>query len=271
MTFKSARPHRRRTRLAVGYLPVDSFLHRLDPRTKLVTVLAISIAALATTSPFRTGIIFAFVLGLAVTAGLGRQLVRSLVLLLPLIIFIVTIDSLFPRVSWGPVYFSWQFGSFHPKMTLGGLLFAATMGIRILAIGGMSLLFVMTTTYTDFVASLRVSRIPPLIAFSLGYALKSMTALYEDIRNVVDAQRSRGLEFDRGTPFKNRKKLLALGVPMTVSVLNRARTVTEAMQSRGFGSSPRPTCYRPPSPGRHDLLLVLALGILILGTVLLPV
>lgn len=271
MTVEGVQSRRRRTHQAVGYIPADSFLHRLDPRTKLITLIAISIAALATTSPVRTALLFTFVAGLAVAAGLARPFSRSLLFLLPLIIFIFVIDGLFPREFWGPVYFSAQIGPFSPEVTPGGLLFAAAMGIRVLVIGGISFLFVMTTSYTDFVASLRASRLPPVIAFSLGYALKSMTALFWDLKNVMDAQRSRALEFDRGTLIKNRRKFMALGIPMTVSVLNRARYVTEAMQSRGFASTPRPTCYHPPHLGRCDLLLLIVLAISILGVAVVPV
>ncbi len=271
MTAGYGRARRRHARGAVSYIPADSFLHRLDPRTKLLLLIAISIAALVTTSPVRTALLFAFVVGLAVAAGLGRPFSRSLLFLLPLFIFIIVIDGLFPEEAWGPVYFSAQVGPFSPEVSLGGLLFAAAMGIRVLVIGGVSFIFVMTTSYTDFVASLRASRLPPVIAFSLGYALKSMTALTEDLGNIMDAQRSRVLEFDRGTLVKNRRKLMALGVPMTVSVLNRARYVTEAMQSRGFASTPRPTCYRPPRPGRDDILLLVVLVVAVLGIAMVPV
>ena len=271
MTDGEGQRDRRHAYRAVGYIPADTFLHRMDPMTKLLTVLAISIAAFATISPLRTAILFAFVVCLAVAAGLVRPFSRGLLLLLPLLVFIVVVDIFFPEISSGHVYLSAQVGPFSSVITSGGLLYAAAKGIRILVIGGISFLFVMTTSYTDFVASLRISRLPPVIAFSLGYALKSMTALADDLRNIMDAQRSRALEFDRGTLIKNRRKLMALGVPMTVSILNRARYVTEAMQSRGFASTPRPTCYRPPRPGRHDLLLLVALGIVCLATLLIPV
>lgn len=271
MTDGDGRRDRMHAYRAVGYIPGDSFLHRMDPRTKLLTVLVISIAAFATTSPVRTAFLFAFVAGLAAAAGLARPLFRALLLLLPLLVFIVVIDVFFPEEVWGQVYFSARFGPFTSVITSGGLLYAAAKGIRVLVIGGISFLFVMSTSYTDFVASLRTSRLPPQIAFSLGYALKSMTALYDDLRNIMDAQRSRGLEFDRGTFIKNRRKLMALGIPMTVSVLNRARYVTEAMQSRGFASVAKPTCYRPPRPGRYDLLLLAVLVILTLGIAAMPV
>nr|WP_303716357.1 energy-coupling factor transporter transmembrane component T [Methanoculleus marisnigri] len=271
MTAGRKRSDRMHAYRAVGYIPADSFLHRMDPRTKLLTVLAMSIAAFATTSPVRTAFLFAFVACLAAAAGLARPLFRALLLLLPLLIFIVAVDIFFPEETWGYVYLSAQIGPFSSVITSGGLLYAAAKGIRVLVIGGMSFLFVMTTSYTDFVASLRASRLPPTIAFSLGYALKSMTALYDDLRNIMDAQRSRGLEFDRGTFIKNRRKLMALGIPMTVSVLNRARDVTEAMQSRGFASTARPTCYRPPRPGRSDLLLLIVLVLSISGIAMMPV
>ena len=271
MTAGRKRSDRMHAYRAVGYIPADSFLHRIDPRTKLLTLLAISIAAFATTSPVRTALLFAFVAGLAAAAGLARPLLRALLLLLPLLIFIVAVDIFFPEEAWGYVYFSAQVGPFSSVITSGGLLYAAAKGVRVLAIGGISFLFVMTTSYTDFVASLRISRLPPTIAFSLGYALKSMTALYDDLRNIMDAQRSRGLEFDRGTFIKNRRKLMALGVPMTISILHRARDVTEAMQSRGFASTARPTCYRPPRPGRGDLLLLVVLVLSVSGIAMVPV
>ena len=271
MTNRDGRHGRMHAYRAVGYIPGGSFLHRMDPRTKLLTMLAISIAAFATISPVRTAFLFAFVAGLAAAAGLVRPFSRALFLLLPLLIFIVAVDVFFPEETWGHVYFSAQIGPFSSVITSGGLLYAAAKGIRVLVIGGISFLFVMTTSYTDFVASLRISRLPPQIAFSLGYALKSMTALYDDLRNIMDAQRSRALEFDRGTLIKNRRKLMALGVPMTVSILNRARYVTEAMQSRGFASASRPTCYRPPHPGRNDLLLLVVLMLSLSGIAMVPI
>ncbi len=262
---------RRHAYRAVGYVPVDSFLHRVDPRTKLLIALAISIVAFSTISPIRTALLFTFVAGLAAAAGLARPFFRGLLLLLPLLIFIVVIDIFFPENPSGSTYFSMQIGPFLSVITSGGLLYATAKGIRVLVIGGISFIFVMTTSYTYFVASLRISRLPPIVAFSLGYALKSMTALYDDLRNIMDAQRSRALEFDRGTLIKNRRKLMALGVPMTVSILNRARYVTEAMQSRGFASTPKPTCYRPPCPGKDDILLLVVLAISILGIAMAPV
>jgi len=53
--------------------------------------------------------------------------------------------------------------------------------------------------------------------------------------------------------------------------LNRARYVTEAMQSRGFASTPKPTCYRPPRPGKCDVLLLVVLCAVCLGTTVIPV
>jgi len=59
MTDGEGQRDRRHAYRAVGYIPADTFLHRMDPRTKLLTVLAISIAAFATISPLRTAILFA--------------------------------------------------------------------------------------------------------------------------------------------------------------------------------------------------------------------
>jgi len=246
------------------FRPGDSFLHRLDPRTKLLVVLTVSIIALLLSSLVVLVILFLFVLLLAAGSGILRRFLRALTLVLPLFILVLLLDSLFSKTSGGTVWFSQEVGFLHPEVTTAGILFATSMGFRLLSLAGVSFLFIMTTSHDDFTRSLRGLRLPPVLTFSLGYALRSTTTLTEDTRQIMDAQRSRGLELDRGTVIKNRSKLAALFIPVTVSLLKRSKNTADAMQARGFCQTMPHSCYRPPVFGRPDLLMGLILAGLVL-------
>ncbi|MDD3621261.1 MAG: energy-coupling factor transporter transmembrane component T [Methanofollis sp.] len=246
----------------VHYLKGDTWLHRLEPRTKLVTLVILSMAAMATEEALPLLLVFVTVFVITALSHLTRPFLWSLRLFIPVLLCIFIIDAFFPRAAWGTTYFSAEFWIFHPVLSTGGLLFSTAMCLRLLSVGGFSFLFIMTTAFSDFVRSMRASGLPNTLAFSLGYALRSVSALTEDIGNIMDAQRSRGLEFDRGNLVKNRHKILALAVPATVSVLSRARQVSEAMQCRGFGAAAHPTCYQVQQIGWEDVALI---GLVLLG------
>ncbi|MCK9630653.1 MAG: energy-coupling factor transporter transmembrane protein EcfT [Methanoregula sp.] len=252
------------------YHPGTSFLHRLDPRTKLLTLLTVSASALLFSSLPMLVMIVLFELALACMSRITTRFLRALTLVSPIFVLVIVLDSLFSKVSSGPVWFSAQIGFLHPEVTTGGLLFAVAMGLRLLALFGISIIFIMTTSPDDFVRSLRQMGLPPILTFSLGYALKSTTALTGDTRQIMDAQRSRGLELDRGSLIKNPGKLAALFIPVTVSLLKRSGHTADAMQARGFNQSIAPSCYRQQKFGRRDVVMGIVLLALVLILVLIP-
>lgn len=240
------------------YQPGNSILHRLDPRTKLVMLVVMSIVALIFSSLPALAVAFLFEIVLAVSSGLVRKFFRALTLVLPLFILVIILDSLFTKSGSGQVWFSADIWILHPEVTTGGLLFAVAMGIRLLVLVGISVLFLMSTAPDDFVRSLKGIRIPPTLTFSLGYALHSTAALTDDTRQIMDAQRSRGLELDKGSIMKNRNKLAALFIPVTVSLLKRSKNTGDAMLARGFCQGVRHSCYNPPCIGREDFFVLSA-------------
>lgn len=252
-------PGKRHGNRWLSYIPGNSYLHLLDPRTKLIALFLISLTALFLTDLSLMCALWTGIVVLGVMAGLGRPLLRAILVMMPLVFFVVVLDSFFANDPTGIIYYSGQIWLFHPELTSGRIIYGVTMGFRLLSIGCFSALFVMTTDYHTFVNSLRGMRIPRMLSFSLGYGLHSTTALAEDVRNIMDAQRSRGMEFDKSLITKNRNRIMALGIPMTVSVLKRSRHVSEAMQSRGYGKNSHPGCYHPPYLKRIDYWMILAL------------
>ncbi|MDD1693358.1 MAG: energy-coupling factor transporter transmembrane protein EcfT [Methanoregula sp.] len=254
--------------MLLRYHPGNSFLHRLDPRTKLLVLLTVSASALLFSSLPVLVLVVLFELALACTSRIATRYLRALTLVSPLLVLVIVLDSFFSKVSSGPVYFSAQIGFLHPEVTAGGILFAVAMGLRLLALAGISILFIMTTSPDDFVRSLRGMGLPPILTFSLGYALRSTTSLSGDTRQIMDAQRSRGLELDRGSLIKKPDRLAALFIPVTVSLLKRSGHTADAMQARGYHQSVAQSCYRQQRFGRRDVVMGISLLVLVLFLIL---
>lgn len=245
---------RTKKKRGIVYVPKDSIVHGLDPRTKFFALVAVSIGSLMANDLYALGIMVALVLGSVVVSGVLREWVHAMRILVPVLLVTIVIDVFFTAARYpsGGTLYSGEIWFLHLEATWGTVLFAAAMTLRIIAIGGLSFLFVMTTPYDSFVKSVTLLGVPRVFTFSLGYALRSVTSLSQDAANIVDAQSSRGLIFDRDLVLKRPLKLLAVFVPMVVSVMNRADQVSDAMQCRGYGLSQSPTMYRAPGMGRRD-------------------
>lgn len=224
------------------YVRGDSLLHRLDPRTKILLLIAFTSAALLTVDTGLTLVIFTALIALALLSGAFRHWSSMLGTAAPLVLIIVVFDSLFSHVSAGPVMLAANFWILHATVTPGSLVYAVTIGLRFLSLLGMSALFIMITRFEDFVSGLRKLGMPYTIAFCLGLALRSVTLLAADLRAILDAQRSRGLEFDAGL-LRSVERLLPLAMPAIVCLINRSRNVSSAMLCRGYRHGGRPTTY----------------------------
>jgi len=254
----------------IVYVPKDSIVHGLDPRTKLFALVVVSLGSLIANDLYALGIMVALVLGSVAVSGVLREWVHALRILVPVLLITIVIDVFFTAARYpsGGTLYSGDIWFLPLEATWGTILFAASMTLRIIAIGGLSFLFVMTTPYDSFVKSVTLLGVPRIFTFSLGYALKSVTSLSQDAANIVDAQNSRGLVFDRDLVLKRPLKLLAVFVPMVVSVMSRADQISDAMQCRGYGLSQSPTMYRAPEMGRRDyavltiVIAVVAAGLL---------
>jgi energy-coupling factor transport system permease protein len=226
------------------YIAGSSLLHRLDPRAKLFMLLLFSGTVIVISALVPTIILFAFILLLAAYSGLIRPWSRSMLTGLPFLAVVVVLNALFSKTSYGRVYYALDLGILHPSISDGSIITAIIMGFRLMSLLGVSELFIMSTRFEDFVKGLRKLLVPYTFAFSLGLALRSISYLTNDVKNILDAQRSRGLEMDKRNIIKNYRRFLALFVPIIVCLLFRSRNISEAMQVRAFRHTKHPTMYR---------------------------
>lgn len=254
------------------YIPGDSFIHRLDPRTKLLaTFYYIAIVFLA--NNWRSYLFLALVtIAIIPLAQVSfRFFLRGLLPVLFLIVFTVLIQVFF--TTGGHVY--WHWGWF--TLSSAGLINAAYIFIRLVLIIFMSTLLTLTTpslSLADAVESL----LKPLaaikfpvteVALMLSIALRFVPTLMDQTSKTMNAQRARGVDFGSGGLVKQVKSIVPLFIPLFVSAFAMADDLATAMEARGYKDGYGRTRYRVLHYGRGDLLTLVVMVALTLGLVLL--
>jgi energy-coupling factor transport system permease protein len=62
-----------------------------------------------------------------------------------------------------------------------------------------------------------------------------------DALQIMDAQKSRGLELEKGNFIRRVRNLIPILIPLVVNAVVRSGELAEAMESRAYGAVPRPT------------------------------
>lgn len=96
----------------------------------------------------------------------------------------------------------------------------------------------MTTSPDDLGLALEQTHVPYTLSFTFTTAVRLVPTMALDAQTVIDAQRSRGLELDRGNFMKRIRNYIPILIPLIVSAIRRSIELAEALESRGFGASP---------------------------------
>jgi len=231
------------------YRPSGTAFHRLDPRVKLLALAVWCAALLLFSDP--AFLLWPF-LGLAVIAAAARVLKAYLVG-----VFLVIVVGGLAFLLW-PLF-----------LTLRGQggamiwLFGLGMGMRLseILLGGMILL--LTTRTEEILAAFSRLGMPYPAVFSLGLTFRLVPALLANARNVVEAQRLRGLRFDEGGLITRTRRYIPLLVPILATSLRSAHRMSWALEAKGFGSTHARSPYLVLAMRLIDwVVLVISLAVL---------
>ena len=253
------------------YLQGDSFIHRLDPRTKfLATFLFIIIVFLA--NNWLTYFILAI---FTLIALLASKIPMSFFWngvkpLLWVILFTVVLQMVF--TTGGEVYVEWYF----IKITSYGVINAIFIFLRFMFIIFISTLMTLTTPPLQ-IADAMESIMKPLgkigvpvheIALMLSIALRFVPTLMDEAQKIMNAQRARGVDFGEGNLFEQMKAIIPILIPLFVSSFNRAEDLASAMEARGYQGGTGRSKYRVLTYDKIDGIAATSLVILTIALVL---
>ena len=254
------------------YIPGDSWIHKLDPRAKLMGTMIFVVIIFFANSWLTYGLMFLFVMVALFLSDLSLMFflkgIRPMILLISIT---VLLQMLF--TAGETVYFSW--GIF--ALTKEGIINGVFIFLRFLLIIFMSTLMTLTTmplSLTDALESLlnplKKIKVPVHeIALMLSIALRFVPTLMDETEKIMNAQRARGIEFGEGSLMNQMKSIIPLLVPLFISSFNRAEELATAMEARGYKGGEGSTKYRELIWKTQDTIAMLALLALTVASVVL--
>ena len=248
------------------YIPGNSIIHRLDPRSKLVAMILLIIIAFWANNPITNLILFIatgiFVVLSAVPLSFFIKGLRSM-------FFLIAFTTLFQLffISGGHVLFEMGF----IKITSYGVEQAGIIFCRFVLIIFFSTLLTLTTMPLSLATAVE-SLLGPLkrfkvpvheIGLMLSMSLRFVPTLMDDTIRIMNAQKARGVDFGEGNVIQKVKAMIPILIPLFATSLKRADSLATAMEARGYQGGNGRSQYRQLNWMNRDsiaLLFVCVLG-----------
>ena len=240
------------------YFPGDSFIHNLDPRTKIICLLAYVGVIFLAANPVGYCILALFVGILILLARIPIRVVLKSVKPLWFILFFTIIIHIF--ATPGLVIF--EIGPL--VATAEGLIRGFFMALRLCLLIIVASLLIFTTSpiaLTDamerLLSPLRKIGVPAHeLAMMMTIALRFIPTILEETDRIVKAQIVRGADFSTGNYFKRAKNMIPLLVPLFISAFRRADDLALAMEARCYRGGENRTRMRQLSLGQNDFTAI---------------
>jgi energy-coupling factor transport system permease protein len=243
------------------YLDRDTWVHRLDPRTKMFLLIGSFVLAFVFLNPLYELAVLALVLFFGY---LAQSLVN-----LRRIWFILVAIAIVSAILWS------IFGSGRTPLFLfverEALLYGLSIALRvdITIIAGM--IFLSTTRNEEVAIGLVRLGIPYRFAFAVSTALRLVPTVVATGLTIGQAQRSRGLDLESGNIIQRIRKHLPLLVPVFITTVRSTNVFSMALESKGFGARPGRTFFLHTAMGGRDALVMAAFVVLLAGCIALRV
>ncbi|MDF1512536.1 MAG: energy-coupling factor transporter transmembrane component T [Anaerolineae bacterium] len=236
------------------YLDIDTIIHRLDGRTKILLFLFSFVALVLFEDPL-------FILPVALLILLESTLAHAWgnIWRIRLLLFILTFTSI---IMWnvfasGETHLFWFVDLESLKYSL-----ARTMVMLLMIISGLNLLS--TTRNEEMVLAMIKLGMPYRVGFAISTALRLVPTIASSIYTISQAQRSRGLDLESGNILERTRKYVPLLIPVFISTIRGTNLFGMALESKGFGARKDRTFYLKMEFEKRDYI-TLAFSIIVVG------
>ena len=258
------------------YSPYDTFVHRLDPRNKILMLILLVVAVFFKFTIYSTTLIFSgtFLILLIILMLISKVRITSLLkallgmwflILVLLAIYILIPNSTYTHVALNINGFKIYWDAFYQ---------AGFIILRILLMLGLTMILTSTTKPMDltyglewYMSPLKVIKFPAhIIAMMISIALRFIPTLLEETERIMKAQASRGVDFSRGRLSKRLKAIISLIIPLLISAFQRSDELAEAMEIRGYDPNQKRTSFHKLRFSWRDLIGIFITLIIFGGT-----
>lgn len=247
------------------YVPADSIIHQMDPRSKLILIFLFVCIVFIANNPITYALLLFYTVGMTVFSKVSfRFILAGLKPVLWLVLFTLILH-LFLTKGDGEFY---QFGPL--KIYEEGLKQGVFISIRFFLLILMTSLLTLTTTPIEITDGLE-TLLGPLkkikfpvheLALMMSISLRFIPTLMQETDKIMKAQIARGVEFSSG-PIKERvKAIIPLLIPLFISSFKRAEELAVAMEARGYRGGEGRTKYRLLKWKLSDTSMLAVLGVI---------
>ena len=251
------------------YIPGNSIVHRLDPRSKLVAMILLILIVFWANNPITNLILF---VATGIFVALSEVPLSFFIKGLRSMFFLIAFTTLFQLffISGGHVLFEMGF----IKITSYGIEQAGIIFCRFVLIIFFSTLLTLTTMPLSLATAVE-SLLGPLkrfkvpvheIGLMLSMSLRFVPTLMDDTIRIMNAQKARGVDFGEGNVIQKVKAMIPILIPLFATSLKRADSLATAMEARGYQGGNGRSQYRQLNWMNKDsvaLLLVSVLGLIL--------
>ena len=241
------------------YLDEKTWIHRLDPRTKIIGVWIVFAICLCFNHPVYMAVISLGVSLLAFSCKALRNFWRfrfilALLILSGTVMWPFFVKGLTPLWSWGPLHVSQE-----------SLLYGIAMGLRLATFVGAGLIFLSTTRNEELTNGLIRMGVPYPVAFALSTALRLVPTFAGAGATIIQAQIARGLDLESGSIFSRIGKYIPQAVPLFIYAIRHTNLLAMALESKGFSPESKRSLYYEPQMHKVDYAVLFSLaGILVI-------
>jgi energy-coupling factor transport system permease protein len=144
--------------------------------------------------------------------------------------------------------------------------YAAAMTLRFVVLVESFSVFFLTTSPDHLGLALEQTRVPYEFSFAFTTAVRFVPVLAEEAQTIMDAQKARGLELEKGNFLKRIRNYVPVLIPLIVSAIRRSLELAEAMESRAWGATKKRTNLYVLKLHRGDFaLLAITIGVLVVS------
>lgn len=256
------------------YLPLDSPIHKMDPRAKIMAMIVLLVCIFIPTGFIGYGVIGLLLVICVLLAQLQISYIwKSFKPMLFMLVFLSAINAFV--IKTGTVLFT--IGKF--TLYSGAIIQTAYIVLRLLLMIVITTLLTATTKPLDMTLGIE-DLLAPLakigfpahdVAMMISLALRFIPQLLEEAQRIMKAQASRGVDMENGKMMEKINAILSLIVPLFVSCFQKADELADAMEARGYVVGGKRVRYKQLKFAARDYVALFIVNAIMFGLVALAI
>ena len=230
------------------YVDGQSFIHRLDPRVKLFGVISGMMITFMFDNLLFATIYYILLVVILLSAKVGIEKYLYIVkLMLPITVLIIVLWPLF-----------------YPESLFQG----AILALRLNCLAVLAYIFLYTTTQRRMVRGFVKLGLPYRYGTMLSISLRYIPTFGGIISRIMEAQKARGLELEKGHFFQKIKKYIAIISPTIITALRMSDNLAISMESRAFSANVKRTYLTELKAKRKDFITLFFISTIFVSVLL---